>query len=67
MNIFGGMDILWLSFMGPYNFGLDLEVISMHFSILMSRYRMVEILEDAKISKILFWCLIFLIFLGDEW
>ena len=39
----------------------------MHFSILMSWYRMVEILEDAKISKILFWCLIFLIFLGDEW
>ena len=33
MNIFGGMDILWLSFWGPYKIGLDLEVISMHFNV----------------------------------
>ena len=53
MNIFGG----------PYKIGLDLEVISMHFSNLMSRYRMVGILGMLKFL----WCLIFLIFLGDEW
>ena len=33
MNIFGGMNILWLSFWGYYKIGLDLEVISMHFNV----------------------------------
>ena len=33
MNIFGGMNIFWLSFWGHYKIGLDLEVISMHFNV----------------------------------
>ena len=33
MNIFEGTNILWLSFLGYYKIGLDLEVISMYFNV----------------------------------
>ena len=33
MNIFEGMNILWLFYWGHYKIVLDLEVISMHFNV----------------------------------
>ena len=33
INIFGGMEILWIFFWGHHKIGLCLGVISMHFSV----------------------------------
>ena len=63
----GGMNILWLSFWDYNKIGLDLEVISMHFNVKVQNWLIFS--GDAKISNIIFGCLIFLIFFlgGGEW
>ena len=43
MNILGGMKILWNFLGGHHKIGLYLGVISMHFRVLSSRYRMGDI------------------------
>ena len=62
MNIFGVMNILWLSFWGNYKIGLDLEVIFMHFNVKVQNGW--YFLGKLKF-KIFF--LISLIFWGVEW
>ena len=59
-----GMKILWIFFGGHQKIGLYLVIISMHFKVFSSRYRIWDIFLVCQNFKYFFGCLDFLIFLG---